>query len=326
MGAKKIQGVDTPSQRRYVHQLDALLKAQQAYLPGARPPDTAIDGHTADPGLAESSCCSPGPAAAAAAPHALPQTEADGAAPEPSISADSAGLVLKPACPTLLLARLELSASWYAKPPKDALVCAVHLDRKVVAWSAAVDAAAIAAAHDAHQPIVFQLNGVQVSGDVRVSVFTLDELLEERDKRTKKGVSPRLPFDNASHGPWQGAAAAPVPAEPQGAATPAQDAAKRVIAGKETGCKFFALFHTGFVNRSGQLPVPLRMMDKAFKNKKNKYNADGVATLHFAFDEEAAGGASSGAPAPAQAETAQAETAHEEMADEGELETLHERV
>jgi hypothetical protein len=286
----------------------------------------------------------------------------------------------------------------------------VHLDRKVVAWSAAVDAAAIAAAHDAHQPIVFQLHGVKVSGDVRVSVFTLDELLEERDKRTKKGVSPRLPFDNASHGPWQGAAAAPVPAEPQGAATPAQDAAKRVIAGKvcacaccmcsrpsatphtptrrglvqrghtthaqscradsthsrscradastvvdlawcvrracalavahmravcvvclfcvaqETGCKFFALFHTGFVNRSGQLPVPLRMMDKAFKNKKNKYNADGVATLHFAFDEEAAGGASSGAPAPAQAETAQAETAHEEMADEGELETLHERV
>ena len=32
LGRKKIQGVDTPSQRRYVHQLDALLKAQAAYL------------------------------------------------------------------------------------------------------------------------------------------------------------------------------------------------------------------------------------------------------------------------------------------------------
>ena len=56
---------------------------------------------------------------------------------------------------------------------------------------------------------------------------------------------------------------------------------KRVIAGKETGCKFFLLFHTGFVSADGALPVPLAMMDKAFKNKKNKYNVDGVATLRF---------------------------------------------
>ena len=32
-----------------------------------------------------------------------------------------------------------------------------------------------------------------------------------------------------------------------------------------------------------------QQMDKAFKNKKNKYHPDGVATLHFAFVAEEAG-------------------------------------
>ena len=54
-------------------------------------------------------------------------------------------------------------------------------------------------------------------------------------------------------------------------------------AGKETGCKFFLLFHTGFVKDDGALPVPLAMMDKAFKNKKGKYRNDGLATLRFAL-------------------------------------------
>ena len=102
-----------------------------------------------------------------------------------------------------------------------------------------------------------------------------------------------------------------------------------MIAGKETGCKFFLLFHTGapapspaltmctcpcersapfltcrtacpclpppsaaagFASDDGALVVPLAMMDKAFKNKKGKYDPAGVATLHFSplADQEAA--------------------------------------
>ena len=47
------------------------------------------------------------------------------------------------------------------------------------------------------------------------------------------------------------------------------------------------LVHTGFVSDEGSLPVPLQMMDKAFKNKKNKYNPDGMATLRFALVPDA---------------------------------------
>ena len=52
----------------------------------------------------------------------------------------------------------------------------------------------------------------------------------------------------------------------------------------QVGCKFFLLFHTGFVQADGALPVPLRMMDKAFKTagkKKSKYRGDGEATLRM---------------------------------------------
>ena len=38
-GLRKIQGVDTPSQRRYVHQLNALLREQGAYLTPERAPE-----------------------------------------------------------------------------------------------------------------------------------------------------------------------------------------------------------------------------------------------------------------------------------------------
>ena len=62
-----------------------------------------------------------------------------------------------------------------------------------------------------------------------------------------------------------------------------------MIAGKETGCKFFMLFHTGFVANDGTLQVPLEMMDKAFKNKNGKYRQDALAKLHFAFVAEEAG-------------------------------------
>ena len=41
--------------------------------------------------------------------------------------------VRPPASPTLTLGRLEL-LRWFAKPPKGPLVCAVHLERRVVHW------------------------------------------------------------------------------------------------------------------------------------------------------------------------------------------------
>ena len=43
------------------------------------------------------------------------------------------------------------------------------------------------------------------------------------------------------------------------------------------------------MSEAGSLAVPLQMMDKAFKNKKNKYQLDGVATLRFAIVAEEGG-------------------------------------
>jgi len=68
------------------------------------------------------------------------------------------------------------------------------------------------------------------------------------------------------------------------AAAPARPP-KRVVAGKEAGCAFYFLFHTAFVGRGGELKVPLAMTDKAFKNKRGRYCADGVAHLAFEADE-----------------------------------------
>ena len=181
--------------------------------------------------------------------------------------------------------------NWYAKAPKGALVCAVHRngdvgeDRgKVVHWSPPV--------HDfstAGSSISFDLSGVDVDGDVRVSVFALDDLLKVRRKRLKKGLAARLPFDGAPTGPWEDTAdtptTAPETAEMRKKKSKKDD--KRVIAGKESGCKFFLLFHTGFVSSTGALPVPLKMMDKAFKNKGKKYSPEGVATLRFELLEKA---------------------------------------
>ena len=60
-------------------------------------------------------------------------------------------------------------------------------------------------------------------------------------------------------------------------------AGKRLVAGKEPGCLFYFIAHTGFVpGRAGTYEVPLHMMDKACKNKKGKYLTAGVAKLQFA--------------------------------------------
>ena len=171
--SKAIQGVDTPSQKRYVHQLDTLLRAQDAYfLP-------AVGDFESEPAI-----------------------------------------VRAPEAPALRLQRLEL-LDWYAKAPNKTFVCAVHIKGRVVHWSAPtlVDTAELT---------TFELDGVEVSGDVRVSVFDLKELLDERKKRSKKGLDPRLPFDGAATGPWGEYDAAKQTAEPD----PEEAAVKRVIAGK----------------------------------------------------------------------------------------------
>jgi hypothetical protein len=185
-------------------------------------------------------------------------------------------------------------------------------------------------------PITFELGGLEVRGDARVSVFALDELLEAREKRSQQGLPARLEFDGAPVGPWDAGggcggcscrAAAELgladvspsveAASPRGShgaaegshtppggaeAKPAKprpltswktvgrilaghavdrSATKRVIAGKEVGCKFYFLFHTGCVGPSGTLDVPLHMMDKACKNKNGKYHPDGLARLEY---------------------------------------------
>jgi len=257
LGKKKVQGVDTPSQRRYVHQLDALLKAQEAYLPNGAAADKRVVGEDAAP------VASTGQLVGGV------QLGGDGAAP---------GLVRPPARPKLTLVALEL-AHWYAKPPKGPLVCAVHPEDglegsgKVMHWSKPVGDIEVGTT------VRFELGGFEVAGDVRVSVFELDELVAARQKRVDKGCAARLPFDGAADGPW---GFAPRYSAKWGDKAGKKDS-KRVVAGKEAGCKYFLLFHTGFVSDDGALPVPLAMMDKAFKNKNSKYHEDAVATLRFSL-------------------------------------------
>ena len=307
-GLRKIQGVDTPSQRRYVHQLNALLREQGAYLTPERAPevgappsrlasDSSVEDDsqlTSDVGAAATSRGDASAVDEAIASPAAPQAEPDGAhggVEGRSRLANAPKLVRPPACPRISLTKFELR-DWYAKAPKGPLCCAVHLDRVVVCWSAPVRVPDVSGL-GATPPVVFDLGGHTVSGDVRVSVFDLGELLSERRARLKKGLEPRLPFDRAPSGPWADTANA----RPGGGSDGKVDkkANKRVIAGKEVGCKFFLLFHTGFVSEAGTLPVALEMMDKAFKNKKRKYRPEGVATLHFGFvpAEEGDGAATS---------------------------------
>ena len=50
LGKRKLQGVDTPSQRRYIHQLDALLREQSAYMPDPDEDDANGGGGNGDGG------------------------------------------------------------------------------------------------------------------------------------------------------------------------------------------------------------------------------------------------------------------------------------
>lgn len=63
--------------------------------------------------------------------------------------------------------------------------------------------------------------------------------------------------------------------------TASELAGKHVLAGVETGCKFFFLFHTYFHRNDESLEIPTTEMDKAFKDVNKKYKEEGSMTVHF---------------------------------------------
>ena len=169
-------------------------------------------------------------------------------------------------------------------PAAGPLICAVHTEVAsrpgpcfVTHWSGPGQSTTTGGAAAA---LLFPLGNVEVSGDVRISVFALDVLLEARHDRTQHGEPPGLPFDRASSAPW-GANAEPRTTRAPKARQQKRDS-RRIIAGKEPGCLFYFLFHTGFVGAEDELTVRPGMMDKAFKDRKGRYHAEGAATLRFA--------------------------------------------
>jgi len=309
LGRRKLQGVDTPSQKRYVHQLEKLLRTQQVYHPRAVAM-AAADGRSPP---------TPLPSEMAVALQIL-----NGSDPPPSIP--KMVELQPPPRPMVHLTRLELNNWFRHKLPSYNLVVAVHTELKqgthqdprhtiltydggkaphgaragpcyVTYWSPPVrvplppkGGGGGAPATAPPELLTFDLN-VSVQGDVRVSVFDLDKLLKDRRKRAASGKDPTLPFDHAPPSSWATLGEEAWMAErvkasgvqPLGAASGASSGGGRIIAGKEAGCLFYFLFHSAFVE-DDLLRVPLPMMDKAFKNKKGIYRPDGVTVLRFQPD------------------------------------------
>lgn len=164
------------------------------------------------------------------------------------------GTLSHPPASRIKLQRLEISNFWVEPDSvKLPIVAAVHLNGagggKVVFISEPV--------WDVTQPTVnIDLKGFECGGDLRVTVFNKKEFEE--------GVSDGLVLVDPA----------------AGLPTSGHMLAKRKIAGKEPGVMFYFLFHSHFLEKDGTLHVPLNMMDKAFKNKKKKYNISGVTTLY----------------------------------------------
>lgn len=285
---RKLQGVETPSQKRYVGQLFQMLEEQGGFcsLPSAADPTRTTWAGEARTWLEL-----------------------------------GAVRVRAPSRPSIVVQHVELNR-WFApanqsKVKTRRIVCAVHVEKSdlpqpgayyVTSWSRPVELwpehpdetqASGAAVETTRIPseLLFEFAAEDlpvVSGDVRVSFFDLDQLLAARAKRQVHGKGARLPFDLAASGPWDDGGEHTAAGAP-GDATP-NAAEKMVIAGKEPGCLFFWLFHTAFVEshfnhrgtRSSQdvekeMRVDVAMMDKAFKNKKGLFDAQhGKALLSWA--------------------------------------------
>jgi len=214
--AGRVQGVETPSQVRYLRQFEQLLIDQTAYV------------------------------------NVLPR-------PPPE--------------PVMNLRALHFEHVW-ATPPPAVMRVAVHGNHEgrsvVLHWSA-----------DFHAPDVEVPLQCSIAGDVRVSIFDAKILDQARASQARRGKWPV---------PRRQQCETLVPAflgdvlAPSSAGSDVN--AKRFIAGKEPGCLFFFLFHTAFLESSGELRVRIGAteqdpgMDKAFKKAK-KYNMDGCVALQY---------------------------------------------
>eukprot|EP00928_Gymnodinium_smaydae_P027811 TRINITY_DN21388_c0_g1_i1.p1 TRINITY_DN21388_c0_g1~~TRINITY_DN21388_c0_g1_i1.p1 ORF type:complete len:563 (+),score=40.78 TRINITY_DN21388_c0_g1_i1:54-1691(+) len=162
------------------------------------------------------------------------------------------------------LYRLKMQ-NWFAKPPKDNLVVAVHQFStkesghfSVVHWSTTFQAGPDGCA----DVDLVDSNGhwIKVEADVRISVFSYKKL-EKARKSSKSGLAflgDSVKSSSTSLQPME-----------------------KTIAGKEPGCLFYFIFHTAFVNGEF-LDIRKSEMDKASKGKhKVLYKNDGVVTLEL---------------------------------------------
>ena len=216
--------------------------------------------------------------------------------------------VLPPPCPVLRVAELRLR-HWFtgAKATRGSLVAALHTEAsdgsglRVVAWSSPTRVGGGGLAREVAS-FAFREGGARVSGDVRVSVFALKKLRRARRERAAAGVEARLPFDDASRGPWgegeaAAAAAAAAAARRRGGGSSTRSSmpsdGRRTIAGKEPGCLFYFIFHTAFAGGGGGggaaaesdgelvFRVPVGEMDKAFKDRSGRWRPEGTAELRY---------------------------------------------
>jgi hypothetical protein len=133
---------------------------------------------------------------------------------------------------------------FFAKPHENDLVVVVtQAAGGGLNWSTLVESLPLSGADAMTKP--FELGGVTAAGDIRVSVYDK----KKRDAAAKKN---------------QG--------KPE----------KRCIAGKEPGIQFYFILHTAFLDTAGgQKEVGIDMMDKAWKDKKGKYNKTGIVRMSF---------------------------------------------
>lgn len=273
--------VDTPSQQRYVCAVAAHLRSRGAYLPAELRAEYTTATSETQAAASASSAAGGGAEACGGS-----STTADGLTSSVSASPLAQRLAL-PTPPTLTLHSLVLRG-WFAAPVKGELVCAVHAAtdqrpgaRTVVFWSAPVSVRTAppltsTAAAAAPEVCCFDLGGVPVTSDVRVSVFELKKLRAGHTRHVKATGQPRLPFDGVASTAWrQSPGASPnrstaslgttsddeasachaagecVVGAPSNGGSPVEGvvtAPKACKAGKEPGCAFYFLFHTGFVD------------------------------------------------------------------------------
>ncbi|KAL1499580.1 hypothetical protein AB1Y20_011780 [Prymnesium parvum] len=189
LGRKKLQGVDTPSQRRSVCAISAWLHARGYHL--SLPSETAQSrstSHSLD-------------AADRSEDHEN-QAEAEDEDPASTDLASVSVLprsVEMPPEPPIELTELRLE-HWYNLTPTHHLICAVHAPlfsggpMKVVHWS---PPCLPKSGEDVQ--LSFPLS-VTVMGDVRVSVFDFNKLMAARAARVRKGESTQLDFDATRDG------------------------------------------------------------------------------------------------------------------------------